>query len=137
MRFTRVLLPIVVVLLGGCATQPDVAYPQNEVFNILEAALRSRLATMPLPRHSRCYVSIERADVAIAAFAKRFPEYQMIMRNSPGNLPSLRWYHLRLGKTTRNDAWVLLEDAAGYMGYHLRHEDGGWVVVFSERPVLT
>lgn len=138
MRFIRVLLPIVVVLVTGCATQPDVRYSQNEVFDVLEMALRHRLAKMPLPRHSLCYVFIANTDVAGAPFAGRFPEYQMIVkRNSPGDPPPPRWYLLRLGQTTRNDAWVLLKDAAGWMGYHLRRKDGRWLVIFSERPVLT
>src|SRR5205814_4961571 len=114
MRRIRILLPIAFILLAGCATQPDVVYPQNEVFNILETALRSRLATMPLPRHSRCHVFIEHTDVPIAPFAKRFPEYQMIVkRNSPGNSPPPKWYYIHLSRTTRSDAWVVIEYAAG------------------------
>jgi hypothetical protein len=138
MRFIRVLLPIVVFLVAGCATQPDVTYSQKEVFDVLEVALRHRLATMPLPRHSLCYVHIENTNVAIAPFARRFPEYQMILkRNSSENSPPRRWYSIRLGQTTPNDAWVVLEDAAGGMGYHLRRKGGQWVVIFAERPVLT
>jgi hypothetical protein len=93
---------------------------------------------MLLPPHSRCYVFIENADVPITPFAKRFPEYQMVVkRNSPGNSPPPRWFYLRLGLTTQDDAWVVLEDAAGGMGYHLRRQNGRWIVIFAERPVLT
>jgi hypothetical protein len=137
MRFTRFLLPIVVILVTGCATQPRVTFSQKEVFDVLEVAVRSRLATMLLPRHSRCYVFIENTDVAIAPFAGRFPEYQMIVkRNSPGNSPPPRWFYIRIGLTTHDDAWVVVADAAGDMGYHLRRKGGQWVVIFAQRPVI-
>lgn len=137
MRFTRVLLPFVIILVAGCAT-PDVKYGQKDVFDVLEVALRHRLETWPLPPHSRCYVSIENTDVAAASFAGRFPEFQMtVRRDAPERPEHQRWYHLRVGQTTQNDAWVLLTDAAGMMTYHLRRKDGHWVVIFSERPFLT
>jgi hypothetical protein len=61
----------------------------------------------------------------------------IVRRNSPGNPAPPTCYHLRLGQTTQDDAWVPLEDGAGMMGYHLRCEGGQWVVIFAERPVLT
>jgi len=122
-------------LVAGCATHPDVTYSQKEVFDVLEVALRSRLATMPLPRHSLCYVVMENTHGAVASFAGRFPEYRMIVKGQlPGELRPPGWYYMRLGRTTHDDAWVLLEDAAGAMGYHLRREvDGGWSFLQSGR----
>jgi hypothetical protein len=143
-HFTRVLLPIIAALTAGCALfhdpsyDPIVTYSQKEIFDIVEVSLRHRLATRPLPRHSRCYVFIEKTDVAIDSFAGRFPEYRMIVkRNSPGNSQPARSYFVRIGRTTRDDAWVVLRDASGSMGYHLRRKEGRWEVIFAERPVLT
>ncbi len=135
MRFIRVLLLLVIILGTGCATRPGVRYSQKEVFDVLEVVLRHRLEKMPLPRHSRCYVFIENTGVASAPFAGRFPEYQMtVKRDSPGDPPPPRWYGLQLGQTTLNDAWVLLRDAAGWMGYHLHRKDGGgWSFLRSGR----
>jgi hypothetical protein len=134
---------LVGLILAGCATTPDpsaapsVTYSQRQVFNIFEAALRYRLRTSPLQRHSVCYIYLENTDVSIVPFAKRFPDYRMIVRrNSPGKSPPSPWYYMRLGRTTQDHAWVSVQDAAGGMLYTLHRDGSQWVVVEAELPIV-
>ena len=136
------LAATLVITLAGCASldpssSPIVRYPQQQVFDMFEAALRHRLARAPLWHHAKCYVYLENADVPIASFAQRFPEYHMIVRrNSPGNAPPSPWFYMRLGRTTRDHAWITVDYRGGGLLYALRREGNRWVVVGTEEPVL-
>src|SRR5438270_8639957 len=134
--FTRtVLLAAAAITFSGCATAidpsyaPTVQYSQQQVFDMFETALRYRLATAPLWHHATCYVYLENTDVPIEPFAKRFPEYHMVVRrNSPGNSPPIPWFYMHLGKTTRDYAWINIEYRGGGLVYTLRREGDKWVV---------
>src|SRR4051812_16113916 len=122
------LASVLAVTLAGCAnldpsSAPIVRYPQQQVFDMFEAALRHRLARAPLSHQVTCYVYLENTDVPIASFAKRFPEYHMIVRrNSPGNSPPSPWFYMRLGRTTSDHAWITVDYRGGGLLYSLRRE---------------
>jgi hypothetical protein len=133
----------VVMTLAGCAnpldpsSAPSVQYPQQQVFDMFEAALRYRLATAPLWPHATCYVYLENTDGPIERFAKRFPEYRMVVRrNSPGNSPPVPWFYMRLGKTTRDYAWITIDYRGGGLAYTLCRQGDKWIVTHAEEPVL-
>lgn len=136
------VLAVAALGLAGCtaidpSSAPSVRYSQREVYDMFEAALRYRLATAPLWPHATCYVYLENADVPIEVFAKRFPEYHLVVRrNSPGNSPPIPWFHLRLGKTTRDYAWINIQFRGGGFSYTLRREGDKWVVTHAEEPIL-
>lgn len=131
------------IALAGCVTAidpsyaPSVRYSQQQVFDMFEATLRYRLATAPLWHHATCYVYLENTDVPIESFAKRFPEYHMVVRrNSPGNSPPIPWFYMRLGKTTRDYAWITIDYRGGGLMYTLRRQGDNWVVIHAEEPIL-
>jgi hypothetical protein len=133
---------VVAIILAGCAnldpsSAPIVRYPQQQIFDMFEAALRYRLATAPLWHHATCYVYLENADEPIESFAKRFPEYHMVMRhNSPGNSPPIPWFYMHLGRTTHDYAWVDMQYRGGGLLYTLRRQGDKWIVVHAEEPIL-
>jgi hypothetical protein len=131
-------------MLSGCATrtsppeQPAVTLSEKDTLDVLEAALRYRLTKFPLPRHRVCYVYIEHTEKPLPQFAKRFPEYHMIVRyQSRGNSPPSPWRDLWLGGTTQDHAWVIVTDATDSMAIELRRRDHQWVVVGETPPVIT
>jgi hypothetical protein len=144
MRASRAL-PLIGVLLAACATEapllqePVVTLSQKEVVDIYEAALRYRMAKFPLPRGSKCDVFIQTG--AIPALAKRFPEYDMVVRvgsvGSPGRPPPpVRWYDLDIRPPHHDHVFVNEMDARNEGVFlELRRKDGHWTVV-DERPFV-
>jgi hypothetical protein len=134
---------VLMLTLAGCAnpfdpsSAPSVQYSQQQVFDMFEAALRYRLATAPLWPHATCYVYLQNTDGPIERFAQRFPEYDMVVRrNSPGNSPPVPWFSMRLGKTTRDYAWIIIGYRGGGLAYTLHREGDKWIVTNAEEPVL-
>ena len=143
LRVPHLLIAIALVLVG-CATNPDRVHPpsvassQKEVFDILEAALRSQLAKVPLRHHSVIHVYIQNTEIAVSTFAQRFPEYQMIVkRDSAGNSPPHPRYEVRLGEIKQDDASVRINDGSGSVFYTLQRRGDRWIVVATERPIVT
>jgi hypothetical protein len=142
--FARTIsLAAILNAFAGCAnlldpsSAPIVEYPQSQVFDMFEAVLRHRLARAPLWPHATCYVYLENSNVPIASFVKRFPEYHLIVReNSPGNSPPSPWFYLRLGRTTRDHAWITIFYRGGGRSYSLQREGNTWIVVAEDEPVL-
>ena len=138
------VLSTISLLLVGCTTQytqrqlePEVQYSEMQILDVLETALRHRLAIVPLPRHATCYVYIERGHVTPLKFAARFSDYHFVVRVDVAQQPYLvPWRSLRLGGTMHNHAWVVVGDPAGRMIYELRRKDGHWIVVGEEEPIL-
>jgi hypothetical protein len=134
-------------MLSGCAMrrssseQSAVTLSEKDTLDVLEAALRYRLTKFPLPQHGVCYVYIEHTEKSLPQFAKRFPEYHMIMRyGSPGNSPPSPWRDLWLGGTTQDHAWVIVTDATDStdsMAIELCRRDHRWIAVGEAPPVIT
>jgi hypothetical protein len=136
----RAALFLLVAVFAGCATQPSleteryVKLSEKETLDLLEAALRYRLSEAPLPRHARCYVFIQNTNVPVTRFARRFPEYHLVVTSEPpGTSPATPSRSLWLGLTTSHFAVVLVFDQVGGMEYRLRLQEGRWIVI-SERP---
>jgi hypothetical protein len=132
------------LLCGACAAPPRHAdlppaiepSPKTQL-DILEAAVRSRLAKAPLPRGETLYLFLN--DDPVPGLSARFTEYRVRIRSgSTGpSPPRARWYWLDLGRVTADTAFVTLDDATvdGMLALNLQKHDHRWVVA-DEHPFL-
>lgn len=135
------LVSVLVIALAGCASTPNpvdapvVQYPPEQVFDMFEAALRYRLVQAPLRRHSTRYVDLD-TEAPTASFAKRFPEYHMIMRQDlPGYSPPSPWFFIRLGRATGDHAWIDMHYQGDELLCTLVRQGDRWVVV-AAKPII-
>jgi hypothetical protein len=137
----RCLLAVIAVSLAGCVTappnEPSVNLSQRATLDVFEAAIRSRLAEVPLRPNSRCYLFLN--EGALHKLSSRFPDYHVLIRSgSPGpSPPADRWYYLHLGRTSVDHAFVLVEDADNGLILELRRFGSRWEVIDKRVAILT
>lgn len=112
--------------------------PKQLRLDLLEATLRYRLKTQPLAKGATCYIYVnEGLGRGIEA---RLTEYRTIVRSGDvgPTPPSQRWYWLDIGKVTRHEAFVTIQDArSGLKLLQLRKEGTRWIFVRETAVYLT
>lgn len=135
--FAKVTLTLL-LLCGGCAAPyrqeghaAAIEPSRQSQLDILEAAIRWRLAKAPLARREKLYLFLLNGD--IRGLSARLAEYHVVVRSGFFGPPPPRaqWYWLRLGRVTRDTAEIFLEGAttSDPLLLDLRWRNHRWEVV--------
>ena len=129
-------------ILASCAwllahaSEPDEA--QHRLYlDVMEATLRSRLDAKPPRRGEIVYVYIDRGFGS--GLEARVKEYRIVVRSgSVGpKPPRQRWYWMHLGRITRHNATVLVEDSTTRLkDVQLVTKGARWVILDEHIPIL-
>ena len=143
----KLVFGALLVTAGGCAAPShavDVAAavpPSRETqLDLYEAAVRSRLAQMPLAPHRDLHLFMN--DGVVPGLSSHFKEYHVFVHSgcTGPSTPRARWYWLHLGHVTADTAFVCLQDArspTAMLSLELRKRGDHWVVVNQQPFVVT